>query len=207
MKISASFDSGNIEVVQARSPGDVQLKIRPDAGENHMQWFHFRVSGVRDTDLRLRIINASAASYPKAWLGYRAVASHDREHWYRVDTQFDGTTLEINHRPTTSVVWYAYFAPYAWERHLALIGRCQQTPEVTVESLGDTVDGHDLDLVTVGTGPRILWIIARQHPGESMAEWFDGRHAGAAPGPSMKADGTGPHPSPAAPRLLRRARI
>jgi murein tripeptide amidase MpaA len=37
------------------------------------------------------------------------------------------------------------------------------------------VDGRDLDLVTVGRpmpGKAPVWIIARQHPGESMAEWF-----------------------------------
>ena len=41
--------------------------------------------------------------------------------------------------------------------------------------LGKTVDGRDLDMLQVGTaseGKRALWIIGRQHPGESMAEWW-----------------------------------
>ena len=29
-----------------------------------------------------------------------------------------------------------------------------------------------LDRLVVGTGARPVWIIARQHPGETMAEWF-----------------------------------
>jgi len=35
----------------------------------------------------------------------------------------------------------------------------------TVESLGPTIDGREIDFVTVGTGPRTCWIIHRQHPG------------------------------------------
>src|SRR4030095_13451623 len=41
--------------------------------------------------------------------------------------------------------------------------------------LGATVEGRDINVVTVGTpgaGRKSLWIIARQHPGETMAEWF-----------------------------------
>ncbi len=44
-----------------------------------------------------------------------------------------------------------------------------------MSDLGATVEGRDLNLVTVGTpapGRKALWIIARQHPGETMAEWF-----------------------------------
>jgi hypothetical protein len=44
-----------------------------------------------------------------------------------------------------------------------------------VRNLGSTVDGRDLDVVTVGRdapGRVPVWIIARQHPGETMAEWF-----------------------------------
>ena len=32
------------------------------------------------------------------------------------------------------------------------------------------MDGYPLDLLTAGVGPLSVWVIARQHPGESMAE-------------------------------------
>jgi murein tripeptide amidase MpaA len=41
--------------------------------------------------------------------------------------------------------------------------------------LGATLDGQDLDLLRIGTpgeGKRICWIVGRQHPGETMAEWW-----------------------------------
>ena len=49
------------------------------------------------------------------------------------------------------------------------------SPFASVSNLGATVEGRDLDLVTVGRaapGKLPIWLIARQHPGESMAEWF-----------------------------------
>ena len=51
ISISSSFDAGNIEVVDAEDPANIQLKIRPDPhcakdGRSHFQWFYFQVSGV-----------------------------------------------------------------------------------------------------------------------------------------------------------------
>ncbi|MEN0062002.1 MAG: M14-type cytosolic carboxypeptidase [Myxococcota bacterium] len=170
--MSAAFDSGNIDVLDASRSDDVQLAIRRDAGGDHLQWFHFRVGGARNQPLRLRIVNAAECSYAKAWNGYQAVASTDRVHWFRVPTRYESGQLHIEHTPTADVTWYAYFAPFSWEQHQDLIGRTQQVEGVTVERLGATLDGHDLDVVHVGSGPRTVWAIARQHPGESMAEWW-----------------------------------
>ena len=41
--VSSAFDSGNIEVDDATDPSNVRLRITPDAGEDHYQWFHFQV--------------------------------------------------------------------------------------------------------------------------------------------------------------------
>src|SRR5687767_345250 len=90
--------------------------------------------------------------------------------------------MTVEHTPERDAVWCAYFEPYSHERHQALIGRAGASPLVTVERLGATVDGRDLDLLTVRAERssaeskhervKVVWLIARQHPGESMAEWF-----------------------------------
>jgi murein tripeptide amidase MpaA len=43
-----------------------------------------------------------------------------------------------------------------------------------VEDLGSTVDGRDLNMIVIGNAAarKKVWVIARQHPGESMAEWL-----------------------------------
>lgn len=180
MHISDSFDAGNIEVVDASDPSNVQLRIRKDHGSDHFQWFHFRASGVRDTALSLRIVNAGDASFVDGWKGYHACYSYDRQTWRRVaETEYADGTLTISHTPLKDAVWYAYFAPYPIERHHNLIAHCQSSARVRHELLGLTLDGQELDLLRVSAdgGPpsatkKRCWIFARQHPGESMAEHF-----------------------------------
>jgi murein tripeptide amidase MpaA len=71
-------------------------------------------------------------------------------------------------------VYYAYFEPYSWDRHLDLLGRVALSPGVEVRDLATTHDGRDLNAVVIGDPEAAfkVWVIARQHPGETMAEWF-----------------------------------
>lgn len=173
--ISSEFDSGNIVVRSATDPHNVELEIRRDVGEEHLQWFHFRVSGARGQNLRLRLTNASESSYPKGWENYRACTSADRKNWTRVVTQYLGGELIIEDTPASDIVYYAYFAPYSLERHVDLITRCAAHPVVTLVRLGWTPEGRDLDLLCIGDPSpekKVCWVIARQHPGETMAEWL-----------------------------------
>jgi len=179
MHISAFFDSGNIEVVSADDPADIRLRIRKDEGpDGFFQWFHYRVTGEAGERRRMVIENAGEASYTKGWEGYRACASYDRETWFRVDTAYENGQLIIDHVPACDSTYYAYFAPYGRDRHHDLIARCQSDPRVRVEVLGETVDGDAMDLITIGgSDPSKLkiWAIARQHPGETQAEfWMEG---------------------------------
>jgi len=175
MHISAQFDSGNIEVISASDPNNIQLAIRKDSGADHFQWFHFRVSGADGVPLTLHIVNAHKASYPRAWKNYQARVSSDREQWTLAETNYDGQSLTIRHTPETGCVWFAYFAPYSAELGQDLIAEVQQIDGVSVRRLGGTLDGRDLDCIEAGTGPRQLWLIGRQHPGETMASfWMEG---------------------------------
>ena len=175
MQISSAFDSGNIVVAEAGDPGAVKLEIRKDANSDFYQWFHFRVTGVRGVPLGLSIANAAGAAYPKGWDGYRAVASYDRQDWFRVPTDYTDGALTIRHTPERDSVWYAYFAPYSMERHADLVARIAGHDGVRLDVLGQTLDGQDIDLLTIGKAgedKRVCWLVARQHPGESMAEWW-----------------------------------
>lgn len=175
LRISSAFDSGAIEVVAADRADDIRLNIRADSHAEFRQWFHFRLQGARGKACRIRFLNAAACTYVDGWRGYGVAASYDRQRWFRVPTGFDGAEMTVAHAPERDSVYYAYFEPYSWERHLDLLGRAEQSPLVRVRRLGSTVEGRDLDAVTVGEPDAVrhsLWVIARQHPGETMAEWF-----------------------------------
>jgi murein tripeptide amidase MpaA len=175
LKISHQFDAGAIEVIRAENANAIELNLRKDSHADFMQWFYFRLQGAAGQACAIRLMNASEATYPDGWDGYQAVASYDREHWFRVPTSYDGKVLTINHTPAHGSIYYTYFEPFPWERHLRLLGRIDTSPlDSTVEYLGSTVDGRDLNLAVIGNPAAAskVWIIARQHPGESMAEWL-----------------------------------
>ncbi|WP_321278983.1 M14-type cytosolic carboxypeptidase [Marinifilum fragile] len=175
MNISSNFDSGKIEVIEALDPQNIQLRIPNDTNSEHFQWFHFRLTGMQEQAVKMTIQNASEASYPEGYQEYYAVASYDREYWFRVPTFFDGKELSIEHTPEFNSVYYAYFAPYTYEQHLDLVHNAQMSQECELVSIGKTVEGKDIDMLIVGEpdeNKKKIWVIARQHPGESMAEWF-----------------------------------
>ena len=181
MNIDADFDGGNIEVISASDRGDIRLSIVPDPepispgdSDRFLQWFHFRVTGAADRPLVFRIVNAGKAAFPEGWADYRCVVSNDGTSWLRTDTTWDPEAgeLVIRHTPTGATAWYAYFAPYPLARHEQLLRRSAANPAVTRHILGSTVDGRPLEMLRYGTGPLNLWLLARQHPGESMAAWW-----------------------------------
>ena len=152
--ISNQFDSANIEVVASDRADDIQLRIRPDNGSDFFQWFHFRLQGAKGTACRMRLLNASRAAYPGGWENYHAVASYDRQEWFRVESRYDGNELVIEHQPDCDSVYYAYFAPYSWERHQDLLGWAQQSSLCRLERLGVTHDGRDLDLLIISASDQ-----------------------------------------------------
>ncbi|RLM48957.1 hypothetical protein DVK06_17035, partial [Halorubrum sp. Atlit-28R] len=87
---------------------------------------------------------------------------------------YDGQVLTITHIPERDSIYYAYFEPYTWERHLQLLGRAESSPVGQVTDIGSTVEGRDMNVVIIGnhSAAKKVWVIARQHPGETMAEWF-----------------------------------
>ena len=128
--------------------------------------------------------SATAESHPSTAdtngqdIGYTARASYDRRNWFAVPTtSFDEQSgcLTIRLTPATSTVYIAYHEPYSLERHADLIARSiapRNAVRCTHKVLGQTLDGRDMDLLSLGSGQRKVWLIGRQHPGETMASWF-----------------------------------
>lgn len=90
----------------------------------------------------------------------------------RTDSDYSDGVLIIRHMADADTLWFAYFAPYSSERHAALVPRYAPLPGIGHTVLGKTLDGRPIDLLTMGTGPLQIWLYARQHPGETMSEWW-----------------------------------
>ncbi len=175
LQISSAFDGGNIIVKDASDPQNIRLDIAKDHQSDFYQWFYFRVTGDPKQKLRMVIENVADAAYPGGWESYKAVVSYDLETWHRTETTYDGKTLTVEAESGAGSVYVAYFAPYPMGRHRKLVAHAGSLPNTSVSVLGQTLDGRDMDLITIGEpgeGRLSLWITARQHPGETMAEWW-----------------------------------
>lgn len=171
LSITSAFDGGNIAVVSADG-STAELEIVKDHQSDFYQWFYFRVTGCAGQDLSLAITNAGDSAYPQGWENYQARVSADREEWRLADTKYHNGTLTIRHSAEADTLWFAYFAPYTIERHYDLVTEIAGRDGVSHASLGRTLDGRELDYLCIGTGDLSVWLYARQHPGETMAEWW-----------------------------------
>ncbi|OBU28003.1 hypothetical protein C0Z01_13250 [Photobacterium kishitanii] len=181
MKIFSNFESGSINVVKADNKDDIQLSIPNDNQSELHQWFHFRLESEAQQPHTIKLLDLANSAYPEGWNGYDVVASYDREEWFRIPSEFDGDTLTFTVIPENESMYFAYFAPYSYDRHQDLLHLAQSHYNCRLETLGHTLDNRDVSLLVIGdehaadseeTAKKKIWVIARQHPGETMAEWF-----------------------------------
>ena len=194
ISISDKFDGGNIKFIRQRVNEndsriiDVILHIKPDVYTElekigHMQYFSFRasISGLdkdafqKTQKVKYILENAEACSYPDAWPRSTVCYStnvEDPDSWSRnLDTFYMDGKLTWEHEHTKNgSIFFSYFAPYSYSRHLGLVSRC--TDYANVESLGQSLEGREMECISVGEGKMVCWIIHRQHPGETMAEYY-----------------------------------
>jgi murein tripeptide amidase MpaA len=184
--VSGRIPQGSIEVVAADDPANIQLRLVPDANSQYLGYFHFRATGVRGVACNFALVNASdsltmrlpgrdEAAVENGWTNTGAMASYDRRYWFRVPATFDGKAFRFRHRPDYDLCFYSSWPPYPEDRELDLLARAQLSPRVRLSVVGRSLDGADLNLLTIGeTGPDKLkcWVIARQHPSEMQSGYF-----------------------------------
>ena len=182
--ISSAFEGGSIHCVNAETPENIVLELKADPVGAERYWYYFRLAGGRDHKCHINIANAGDAfrlaerestDIPGPWINYLACASYDRKSWFRVPTVFKDDQLKITFEPNQDVIYFASFPPYSYDRHANLITSVLGSPLASLEILGQTHEGRDIELLRIGETQQekfACWICARQHPSETMAEWF-----------------------------------
>lgn len=174
ISVNSQFDAGSIIVKDIKNPQDLRFAIRNDSNSHFAQWFYFQLNNVKHQELKLQIEELDKTAYPKGWEGYNVCASYDNLNWFRIPSEFENNTLGWSITPEANSIYFAYFEPYSYHQHLELIGYTNTCSIATHETLGLTAGGRNIDLLIIGDheAQHKIWIIARQHPGETMAEWF-----------------------------------
>lgn len=175
VKVSSDFDGGAVSIISAEQADNIQLEINKDNKSCTRQWFYFAIESTSNTLQRIRLVNADKVSFSGAWHDYQAFASYDNQHWFRIDTQYLDGELLLTLEATAEKVYYAYSVPYPLTRHSALLQQVAAIPTAQLEVLGQTAQGRDISLLRIGSAAseaKKIWLIARQHPGETMAQWI-----------------------------------
>ena len=197
MRISSAHDGGSAELVGSVDTGGgvlIRLRLRPDPvcedGNIFRQHFDWTVSvpggALPCGTLRFVVENAGAAMC--SYEGYQAMFSLGAGGcgWARAAaTRVEpdrSLRIDIAVTAATPVLRVAYFVPFDYNtRHTELIARCCRSPNCSRQCAGVSVQGREIDVLTVTAGgdggdgggrKRILWILCRQHPSETMAEWW-----------------------------------
>jgi murein tripeptide amidase MpaA len=175
MKISQDFDGGSIIVINSHERENVQLKLATENNSKTTQWFYFKLQTQKNRLHNIRLLNASESQFSSAWREYQVMASYDEKNWFRVKTSYDERELVFTHTPERNSVSYAYFVPYSYLRHQRIIKETIDSKQASLDILGRTIQGNPIELLTFGNpnkAKKKVWFIARQHPGETMAQWF-----------------------------------
>jgi murein tripeptide amidase MpaA len=165
-RLDVSLPGGNAELMSA-SPGELRVRIRADADGEHFQWFCFRV--LSEAPVRVVIDNARYASYAEGWFGYAALTQTAAGPWTHAVTRYRESELVFEHPGGSAARTYALFAPYDPDRRAALLERA--AAHAVVDRVARSVEGRPIHRVRLGTGVPV-WILCRQHAGESMSEWW-----------------------------------
>ena len=170
--VNSDFDSGNITVIDIAKSDNLRFAIRNDTNSDFKQWFYFKLSNVVNQQLTITI-EINGVAYPEGFNDYNIFYSYDRKEFSRVVTKnIDGEKILLSLYCEYNSIYFAYFEPYTYERHLDFIASLYNCCEHLV--IGQSNEQRDIDLLVLGnrSSDKKIWITARQHPGESMGQWF-----------------------------------
>lgn len=176
-KIEVNIESGNF-VVQTITKDQIIGEIKKDSNNKDFQWFYFILEGENHSAIKIIIKNVVASSYPAAWENYQVCIRHDgADSWHTVNTKLEHNDLVFTINLNNSKCEIAYFIPYTLKQHQNLNERfsslnvCKNQFAVLANNKV-AVQGFYLSSDETRNRKNNIWIIARQHSGESIVGWF-----------------------------------
>ena len=191
IQVRDDFESGSLGVWRVEKDTSLIFAPRMEYDQNRVNsaltWFHGRLSNVLDREVTIRVegldytvYNGKKGNLLPFERNTVPVFSYDENVWERfTDCSFnkETRTFRIRHIFSRDTVWIAYIPPYTFSRLESLLTEIRKHPAVTVELMGQSVEGRPLYLVNVAE-PKgsvdalpVVWIVARQHTFEAGGSW------------------------------------
>lgn len=168
LRVDAGFPAARASACYRQSPEYLSVLVLPEApGVNPSPWYAFRVTADAPRRIELTLV------YGEGRHRYAPKLSQDGRHWEplpetRVRSIYPGlATLSLDVGPKP--LWVAAQELWPAARHEAWLRGLAARPDVTVESLGDSLEGRPIRLLRSDAGEpraRTLVVTGRQHPPE-----------------------------------------
>jgi hypothetical protein len=167
VSVSADFPGGSVEVERAEGSS---LRIRPGKrpGRGWECWWYFKASGLPAGTLTLDVGGGVWATPD------RAVWSRDGKTWTRTPAgkRVEKDRIRYEIETGAAEAWFAWGPPFVLEDAAAAVAEAAKScPEAKAFELCKSRDGRSVPAVRIGSGPRRVWIQARQHAWESGGSW------------------------------------
>jgi len=185
VRFNTHFEGASLGTIEAVGPDHYRCHVKgqqDEFGRNRQaSWYYFRVDGARGRTLKLVMTdfvgeyNFKPGACPMG-PSIVPVISHDGTNWESAaSVQWDEQTKEatIEVAPERDSIWIAHQPPYTHSMLVKLLKEVDQFADARVEVIGRSVEGRDLELVTVTSegipdqDKKTVWLQARQHAWES----------------------------------------
>ena len=181
ISLSSQFEAGSTGAIQRVTGTHFRVAVAGEADQHRRNrqasWYYFRIDGAKGHPLTIDLTHLTGEyNYQPGTHAVtrntRPVWSDDNHSWEHFETvQWDDTKkeLRLHITPRTDRLWIAHVPPYTTEHLRTLLGDLRKQRGVRIESVGKTVQGRDIPLVSINERSKnpVIWIMARQHSWET----------------------------------------
>ncbi|KPK11280.1 MAG: hypothetical protein AMJ56_06485 [Anaerolineae bacterium SG8_19] len=194
VSVSVNFEGASAENITVVSADEIRFSLRPDPVGQERLWFYFRVNSPTPISPQFILDNPSDAHFGN-WDVVRPVFSTDGKNWVRaVDTGLgwddsilsklkakirgDKPVFRFRSPVVAKQLWVAYSYPYTSVDLKHFLDTIRSDKRVQFSTIGRSEDGREIELVTIddssaatSTTRQEIWIVCREHPGETPASF------------------------------------
>lgn len=184
--IDGDFENASLGQVTRFSDTWYHIGLRPDTA----YWTHFRVRGCKGKEITFTL-TYTERMHSNRWGTVESTnperpdhtcrnpyLSYDGETWQHFDHAKRYVTVPhtvcFRHRFEDDEAFVCYTIPYTYADLNRYLDRIRDHPRITVEILGQTTDGHDLPMISVGTNPdadELVGLICREDSDEPTSNF------------------------------------
>jgi murein tripeptide amidase MpaA len=193
IRVLTNFEGGSVGKVEQVSPTYLRCAVQGQSDQEHRNrqanWYYFELTNLPRQPITLDLVDlAGEYNYESpvysVTRGTRPVYSYDGTDWRHfsdVEVSWDEREphLTLHFTPERDRLWIAHVAPYTHKDLVALLGAFRKSPYLEELSVGRTVEGKEIPLITI-TNPQIpdakkkvIWLMFRQHAWETGSSWAD----------------------------------